>query len=75
MSHFYGTVQGNRGQGTRCGTKASGMDVTAASWNGAIETELYVDEKGRDCYVVREVFWCGRGQYRMIARGVIGEPQ
>jgi len=30
MSHFYGRVQGNRGDATRGGSKASGFDATAA---------------------------------------------
>lgn len=72
MSHFYGTLQGARGQATRCGSK-SGLNTVAASWNGAIRTDLYVDDQGRDCYVVREIRWQGRGVDREIARGVIGQ--
>ena len=40
MSHFYSKIQGNRGEATRCGTKDSGVTATAASWTGAIRTEL-----------------------------------
>lgn len=72
MSHFYGTLQGSRGQATRCGTKNSGMEVVAASWAGGIRTVLYVDDQGRDCYRVEQVAWCGEGNYKLLAEGVVG---
>lgn len=75
MSHFYGTMKGSRGEATRCGTKNSGMRVTAASWAGAITTELYIDDQGRDCFRVLQRPWHGRGVSEVIAEGVIGEPQ
>lgn len=37
MSHFYGTVQGNRGEATRGGSKNSGMDTATASWEGSVQ--------------------------------------
>ena len=73
MSHFYGVLQGSRGEATRCGTAKSGVRVTAASWAGAITTDLYTDEKGRDCFRVQERPWHGRGKHRTLAEGVIGE--
>lgn len=73
MSHFYGTMKGSRGEATRCGTKNSGMSVTAASWNGAIRTLLFVDDDGDDAYRVVQVEWQGRGVYRTIAEGKIGQ--
>jgi hypothetical protein len=73
MSHFYGTLQGSRGEATRCGTKNSGMEAIAASWKGAIVTDLFIDSQGRDCYVVRQIPWHGVGINEEIARGVIGE--
>lgn len=33
MAHFYGRLQGNRGEATRCGSKDSGIDATAESWS------------------------------------------
>ena len=51
MSHFYGTLQGNRGEATRCGTKNSGLVTYAASWSGAIRTHLWYDHQiKRDRY-------------------------
>lgn len=47
MAHFYGTVQGNRGAASRCGSKNSGMTVTANGWDvGAV---IEIDHiNGRD---------------------------
>ena len=36
MSKFYGTLKGNRGEATRCGTVSSGIKVSAQSWEGSL---------------------------------------
>lgn len=41
MAHFLGTVRGNRGEASRLGSAASGLHVRAASWQGAVDVELY----------------------------------
>lgn len=75
MAHFYGELQGTRGEATRLGTKTSGLRTTAASWDGAIKVYLEHDERtGKNTYVVRETKWHGHGVDRLIAEGVIGEP-
>ena len=33
MSHFYGDLQGNRGQASRCGTKESGVNAHVRGWD------------------------------------------
>lgn len=74
MSHFYGTTQGCRGEATRCGSKGSGITARAASWKGAVRVRLYHDEaSGKDCYVVEQTPWHGRGVSEVIAHGVVGE--
>lgn len=74
MSHFYGTLQGTRGEATRCGSKGSGMTATAAGWGGAIETRLWHDEKaGVDRFEVRQRHWRGSGVSYTIATGIVGE--
>ena len=73
MSHFYGTMQGSRGEATRCGTKNSGMSVCAASWKGAIRTDLFVDGDGDDAYRVVQTAWRGEGVHRVLAEGKIGQ--
>jgi hypothetical protein len=42
MSKFYGRVQGNRGEATRCGHNH--IKTSAQSWNGSVITELTYDE-------------------------------
>ena len=39
MAKFYGTVQGNRGMGSRLGTDE--INVSAQSWGGSIITRLW----------------------------------
>lgn len=73
MSHFYGTMQGSRGQATRCGTKVSGIEVVAAGWGGAIRTTLFVNSEGQDCYLVEQIAWKGAGEYKKLAEGIVGE--
>lgn len=73
MSHFYGTVQGNRGKESRGGSQASGVETHAASWKGAVRTVLFIDDQGRDCFRVEQVPWRGVGVYETLAEGVIGE--
>jgi hypothetical protein len=44
MAHFYGRLQGNRGEATRCGVKSSGIMATVETW----ESVLRVDQDFRD---------------------------
>lgn len=74
MSYFYGTLQGSRGQATRCGTKNSGVTTQAASWNGAVQVDLWYDkEKDVERYRVYQVSWHGKGVHQILAEGVVGE--
>lgn len=72
MAHFYGTLQGARGEGTRCGTRNSGLESYTASWAGAVRCYAYVDEKtGRDHVTVALTQWHGRGTNRVLYDGPI----
>ena len=73
MSHFYGVLEGSRGQATRCGTKSSGVNVTAAGWQGAIVTHVrYNADKDRDEYRVYLEPWHGSGgDRRLLSAGVL----
>ena len=74
MSHFYSVIQGNRGQATRCGTKDSGVTATAASWTGAIRTDLwYSPEDDVNRYTVVMIPWHGVGCTRVMATGIVGD--
>ena len=60
MSHFYGTLQGNRGEATRCGSANSGVVTNTAGWRGAIN--VHVSEvDGVDMFSVYLVPWHGSG--------------
>jgi len=47
MSHFYGNMQGARGETTRCGTKTSGMWAHIRGWDVGCSVQL-VHENGKD---------------------------
>ena len=70
MAHFYGTIEGNRGQATRCGSKSSGMTSYAASWAGAVRTVAY-EKDGVDMARVELTTWKGAGGYRLLYDGPI----
>ncbi len=70
MSHFYGKLTGSRGVTTRCGTKNSGIVAVAASWKGAVRTELFVQD-GEDWAVVSLMPWQGVGVSRVVYRGPV----
>lgn len=72
MSHFYGVVQGSRGPATRAAGAGGGLSTVAASWHGAIQVMLYVNEQGMDCYRITEKPWHGAGVSRVIEEGIIG---
>lgn len=40
MAHFYGTLNGQAGEATRCGSLRSGLKTVAAAWGGAVVVEL-----------------------------------
>ena len=74
MSHFYGWVQGNRGEASRGGSKNSGYIAVAASWDGAVRVRLIYDPiTSSNHYEVYQSRWHGKGIESEIARGIIGE--
>ena len=71
MSHFYGTLQGSRGEATRCGTANSGLVTYAAGWKGAICVHV-TECNGQDHYTVDLVPWQGSGgEYTRLAEGIL----
>lgn len=48
MSHFYASIQGNKGRATRCGSKSSGMLAHIRGWDIGVYVELKVNERGQD---------------------------
>jgi hypothetical protein len=72
MSHFYGICQGNRGEVTRCGSKNSGFDTVAASWEGSVRTRLWYDEEKKEDYCrVYLSPWHGSGIYKVLYEGPV----
>ena len=71
MARFYGSTQGERGQAHRLGHR--GMNVTAASWAGAISVELWTDSEGVERYRVARTAWKGHGsdKARVIEEGAL----
>jgi hypothetical protein len=71
MAHFYGTIQGNRGQVSRLGSKESGFSAYAASWSGAVQISLY-ERNGVDyARVSLTQHYNGAGSNRVIYDGPI----
>jgi hypothetical protein len=67
MAHFYGTLDGSRGQATRMGTKNSGLQTVAASWQGAVEVTLHHDDHTqRDYATISLKPWHGAGVHRVL---------
>ena len=74
MAHFYGTIQGQRGQASRLGTKASGLSVIAASWGGAIDVRIWHDTiKNIDRFEISQIRHHGQGVSELIASGIVGK--
>jgi hypothetical protein len=74
MAHFFGSVIGRAGKATRLGTINSGLDVTAASWQGAISVRLYA-RCDIDMALVYFRRWHGAGSETVIYDGpVSGYP-
>ena len=73
MAHFEATVQGNRGESTRVGTKASGMDAYIRSLQGAVAVRLSHDaETGKDMVHVMLTPHQGVGTVQTLYHGPIG---
>ncbi len=72
MSHFYGTLSGQAGAATRCGSRQSGLVVVAASWQGCITVRLWCDAEGRDHFQVNQERWRGAGLQEFIEAGHLG---
>ena len=74
MAHFYGTVQGTRGEASRLGTKSTGLTTEACSYAGKISVYISHDEKtGTDRFDIRMKPHLGKGEFAEIASGTLGD--
>ena len=72
MAQFWGTIKGARGEASRLGHKASGLDTYAASWQGAVSVRLWHDAKtGRDMAQVELTTHHSAGVHRSLYRGPV----
>lgn len=72
MAQFRGTVIGSRGEASRLGDKRTGLDVRAASWQGAVRTRLFHDNStGQDMAEVRLEQHHGAGSFRVLYYGPV----
>lgn len=63
MARFWGKIMGKKGPGaSRLGSSKSGLYCVAASWDGAVDVHLYVDDKNRDCACINLVPWGSGGR-------------
>lgn len=54
MAKFYGTIKGARESvATKTGTRASGLRVSAQSWDGSVIVDLWEDEQGKAVFSLR----------------------
>ena len=51
MAHFRATVQGNRSEGSKLGTKSSGIRTTANAWDSGIKVYGQGTAKGNEFHV------------------------
>jgi hypothetical protein len=70
MAHFYGSIRGSRGEATRLGTCTSGLNVKAASWQGAVHVQLYT-HNGTDKAHISLIPWQGKGVNRILYDGPV----
>ena len=70
MAHFYGTLQGSRGLASRLGGKSSGLNVVAASWQGAVSVALR-EVDGVDFAYVTLQPWRGNGIFKVLFDGPV----
>ncbi len=76
MAHFYGQLVGNGGtHSSRNGTKSTGLEAIAASWNGAVQVHLWFDEETqKDWARVQLIPWPdedGKGTNRVLFIGPV----
>jgi len=70
MAHFYGEVEGGRGEATRLGTRNSGLRTLAASWQGSVTVRLYARD-GCDMARVELAPHRGKGADRLLYDGPV----
>ena len=72
MSALYATIQGCRGEATRCGSKSSGVRASVQSWENSVCTFMDLDENGKP--VIQIQIANGSSRYgTTVFRGTVEE--
>ncbi|MBR3208913.1 MAG: hypothetical protein IKF82_01460 [Bacilli bacterium] len=53
MAKLYGSLQGNRGEATKCGSRASGIKASVQSWNGSLIAYMDLDDNDKPIIELR----------------------
>ena len=73
MSKLYGSLQGCRGEATRCGSKNSGMRASVQSWNGSLVSYMDLDENDKPVITLKTSDGSSCVGYETIFRGSLEE--
>ena len=66
MAHFRATIQGNRGEASRLGTKGSGLDADVNGWDSGVSVRAsYNNEKKRDEF---SIYLTGGSGYSSVGK-------
>jgi len=67
MAQFRGTIQGNRGEASRLGTKSSGLRITSNGWKSGIKViTTYDPDTNSDTHTVYATNGSSGGWYRKL---------
>ena len=71
MAHFFASIQGQSGKAT-LGSKASSINATVASWQGAVDVRLWHNgATGEDMALVYLKPWGHSGVYKELFDGPV----
>ena len=69
MAQYRGTIQGNRGETSRLGTKSSGLVSFINGWNAGIKVRAFYDKETNEaCFIV----WSTGGSNPMQSNKLLG---
>jgi hypothetical protein len=73
MSKLYGSLQGCRGEATRCGSKNSGMRASVQSWNGSLISYMDLDDNDKPIITLKTSDGSSCIGFETIFRGSLEE--
>ena len=74
MAQFKGTVEGNRGEASRLGSKANGMVTTCNGWNMGV-TVVATHDDGVDTFEIWQTGGSNRGNRDKLLTTITEEQQ